>query len=75
MTVAIPGYGNAPPVTTGGRVFCVLFGLIGLPLFVIGAYSVGDHVLYGLHKLRTKIYERLLRRQAPSRRLVKYTSS
>ncbi|KAF2353425.1 Potassium channel domain, partial [Trinorchestia longiramus] len=26
------GYGNMAPVTTGGRLFCILFGFIGIPL-------------------------------------------
>ena len=58
------GYGNAPPLTTGGRVFCVLFGLLGLPLFVVTAYGVGDQLVDGFDALRVRLYKGLFRRQA-----------
>ena len=69
-SVCGPGYGNAPPVTTGGRVFCVFYGLVGLPLFIIAAYGIGDQLFDGIDKLRIRIYQDLLRRQAPPRRSV-----
>jgi potassium channel subfamily K, invertebrate len=37
-----PGYGNIVPVTFGGRLFCMLYALIGIPftLTVIADYGV-----------------------------------
>jgi len=67
-----PGYGNAPPATTGGRIFCVFYGLFGLPLFIIAAYGIGDRLFHGVDRLRVRIYEHLLKRKAPPRRFVYY---
>jgi len=64
------GYGNAPPRTSWGRLFCVLYGLFGLPLFVVAAYGIGDRLFHGMDGLRVRIYERLLHREAPPRRSV-----
>jgi len=65
-----PGYGNAPPLTVGGRAFCVLFGLFGLPLFVVAAYGIGDQLFDGIDVLRIRIRQRLLRRKALPQRSV-----
>lgn len=62
------GYGNAPPLTTGGRIFCVFYGLFGLPLFIIGAYGIGDRLFHAVDRLRVRICEGLLKRKAPPRR-------
>ena len=35
------GYGNISPVTTGGRVFCVFFALIGIPFALIMFAEIG----------------------------------
>jgi len=67
-----PGYGNAPPLTTGGRIFCVFYGLFGLPLFIIGAYGIGDRLFHAVDGLRVRICEGLLKRKAPPRRFVCY---
>ena len=69
-----PGYGNAPPLTVGGRAFCVLYGLFGLPLFIIAAYGIGDQLFHGIDKLRLRVYDRLLHRKAPPRKSVTRTS-
>ena len=65
-----PGYGNAPPLTAGGRAFCVLYGLFGLPLFIIAAYGIGDQLFSGIDKLRLRVYDRVLHRKAPPRKSV-----
>ena len=64
------GYGNAPPVTTSGRIFCVFYGLVGLPLFIVAAYAIGDRLFHAIDRLRVRIYEGLLKRKAPPRRFV-----
>ena len=58
------GYGNAPPLTTGGRIFCVLFGLFGLPLFVVAVFGVGDQMVRVFDAMRVRLYKGLFRREA-----------
>ncbi len=36
------GYGNIAPVTTGGRVFCILFAIIGIPFTLSVIADVGQ---------------------------------
>jgi hypothetical protein len=38
----ILGYGNIVPVTIPGRMFCIGFGLVGIPLFLIFIANIGD---------------------------------
>jgi len=64
VTICDSGYGNAPPLTTGGRIFCVLYGLFGLPLFVVTAYGIGDQMVDGFDTLRMRLYRGLFRRDA-----------
>jgi len=64
LTMCDSGYGNAPPLTTGGRIFCVLYGLFGLPLFVVAAYGIGDQLVNGFDALRMRLYKGLFRRDA-----------
>lgn len=40
-----PGYDNAPPLTVGGRIFYVLYGLFGLSLFIIAAYITASETI------------------------------
>jgi len=66
-SVCGPGYGNAPPLTTPGRIFCVLYGLFGLPLFIVAAYGIGDQMFYVTDKIRVRIYKHLGREAPPKR--------
>lgn len=38
----ILGYGNIVPATIPGRMFCIGFGLVGIPLFLIFIANIGD---------------------------------
>ncbi|XP_053305751.1 potassium channel subfamily K member 4-like [Spea bombifrons] len=38
------GFGNNSPKTEGGRLFCIFYALIGIPLFGILLAGVGDHL-------------------------------
>ncbi|CAI9568163.1 unnamed protein product [Staurois parvus] len=44
------GFGNNAPKTEGGRIFCIFYALIGIPLFGILLAGVGDHLGSSLRK-------------------------
>ncbi|XP_030577471.1 potassium channel subfamily K member 3a [Archocentrus centrarchus] len=50
------GYGHAAPSTDGGKVFCMLYALLGIPLTLVMFQSVGERintfVRYLLHRLK-----------------------
>ncbi|XP_043963200.1 potassium channel subfamily K member 3a [Gambusia affinis] len=50
------GYGHAAPSTVGGKVFCMLYALLGIPLTLVMFQSVGERintfVRYLLHRLK-----------------------
>ena len=39
------GYGHIAPSTTGGRVFCILFAIIGIPFTLTVIADVGQVIL------------------------------
>ena len=51
-----PGYGNFAAETFGGRIFCLLFGIIGIPLMltvlvdVSGLMAGGLEMAWSCHK-------------------------
>lgn len=45
MTIATVGYGDLAPVTTAGRVFTIIYVLIGLGIFVAAASALAEAVL------------------------------
>ena len=51
----MPGYGNISPATTGGRVFCVFFAIIGIPLFLVVAGAIGEKLKSASQKLEEKM--------------------
>ncbi|XP_029281240.1 LOW QUALITY PROTEIN: potassium channel subfamily K member 3a [Cottoperca gobio] len=53
------GYGHAAPSTNGGKVFCMLYALLGIPLTLVMFQSVGERintfVRYLLHRLKKRL--------------------
>ncbi|KAL6470196.1 hypothetical protein MHYP_G00213150 [Metynnis hypsauchen] len=49
------GYGNISPQTKWGRLFCICYALVGIPLFGFLLAGVGDHLGTGLRKAVAKI--------------------
>lgn len=38
------GYGNIAPSTEGGKIFCILYALFGIPLFGFLLAGIGDQL-------------------------------
>ena len=57
------GYGNYAPVTDGGRLFCVVFALTGIPLNFWLLKLIGEHMLNGEKLAITKVEMKLFNRQ------------
>ncbi|XP_023345518.1 potassium channel subfamily K member 18 isoform X2 [Eurytemora carolleeae] len=55
------GYGNFAAVTRGGRIFCLLFGIIGIPFMLSVLADVGSILAGALELAWTKNKERLTR--------------
>ncbi|XP_072278779.1 potassium channel subfamily K member 4 [Pyxicephalus adspersus] len=49
------GFGNNAPKTEGGRIFCIFYAIIGIPLFGILLAGVGDHLGSALRKGIAKV--------------------
>nr|XP_021135547.1 potassium channel subfamily K member 3 [Columba livia] len=51
-----PGYGHAAPSTDGGKVFCMVYALLGIPLTLVMFQSLGERintfVRYLLHRVK-----------------------
>lgn len=53
--MSIVGYGRIEPKTTSGRLFCVIFGVVGTPIVMITLANFGKY----LHDLVPKMRDRL----------------
>lgn len=42
--VLLAGFGNIAPHTKGGRIFCIIYALLGIPLFGFLLAGVGDQL-------------------------------
>ena len=42
------GYGHLTPQTQSGRLFLILFSLVGIPLNILALASVGEHITIGI---------------------------
>lgn len=40
----LSGFGNISPHTEGGRIFCIIYALLGIPLFGFLLAGVGDQL-------------------------------
>ncbi|XP_063059791.1 potassium channel subfamily K member 4 [Engraulis encrasicolus] len=49
------GYGNISPKTDGGKLFCIFYALVGIPMFGILLAGVGDHLGTGLRNAVAKV--------------------
>uniref|UniRef100_A0A914XAV2 Potassium channel domain-containing protein n=1 Tax=Plectus sambesii TaxID=2011161 RepID=A0A914XAV2_9BILA len=49
------GYGRIEPVTTKGRLFCVVFGIIGIPVMMLTLANLGKYISESGPKLRKKL--------------------
>ena len=56
------GYGNIVPKTVQGRLFCVLYVLIGIPGTCLTLKSIGDKITELFTKLITNFEKRILKR-------------
>ncbi|XP_022782616.1 potassium channel subfamily K member 9-like [Stylophora pistillata] len=61
--VTTVGYGNITPVTTGGRVLCIIFALIGIPINIIFLQLLGERMLRSEHFLVMKFEQGCLKRE------------
>ena len=56
------GYGHLAPSTFGGRMFCMVFALLGIPLNLMVLKHIGDRINEFIHwchyKIETKICKR-----------------
>ena len=52
------GYGNQTPKTTGGRIFCVFYALIGIPLCLTYLAFIGQRIQSISKWLTMKLYRR-----------------
>uniref|UniRef100_A0A8C4I4T3 Potassium channel subfamily K member 4 n=1 Tax=Dicentrarchus labrax TaxID=13489 RepID=A0A8C4I4T3_DICLA len=68
------GFGNISPKTEGGKLFCIFYALVGIPMFGILLAGVGDHLGTGLRKAVAKI-ETLFRKWRVSPTIVRVISA
>lgn len=57
------GYGNVPPKTDGGKIFCIFFILFGIPANLILLQKIGEHMLSVQKKMIRKIEMTLFKRE------------
>ncbi|KAM4546171.1 potassium channel subfamily K member 4 [Fundulus diaphanus] len=55
------GYGNISPKSDGGKLFCILYALVGIPMFGILLAGVGDHLGTWLRNTVAKIEKLFLK--------------
>uniref|UniRef100_A0A8C8R9Z0 Potassium channel subfamily K member 4 n=1 Tax=Pelusios castaneus TaxID=367368 RepID=A0A8C8R9Z0_9SAUR len=57
------GFGNTSPKTEGGRLFCIFYALVGIPLFGMLLAGVGDHLGFSLRQAIGKVEDIFLKWQ------------
>ncbi|XP_074861332.1 potassium channel subfamily K member 4 [Carettochelys insculpta] len=57
------GFGNTSPKTEGGRLFCIFYALVGIPLFGMLLAGVGDHLGFSLRQAIGKVEDVFLKWQ------------
>lgn len=71
--LVISGYGNMVPVTTGGRIFCMFYALIGIPGTCLVLKSIGDQIAILISVAITNFEKKCLRRARPLKVKMKTT--
>lgn len=49
------GFGNTAPRTDGGRIFCIFYALLGIPLFGMLLAGVGDQLGSSLRRAIARV--------------------
>lgn len=44
ISIVSTGYGNIAPSTEGGKIFCILYAIFGIPLFGFLLAGIGDQL-------------------------------
>lgn len=44
LSLCLTGYGNIAPSTEGGKIFCILYAIFGIPLFGFLLAGIGDQL-------------------------------
>ncbi|XP_073240420.1 uncharacterized protein [Porites lutea] len=60
------GYGHVTPCTDGGRIFCILYALVGIPLTWLMLSTLAQHINHWIGLALECCHERVLKRK-PSR--------
>ncbi|XP_013421280.1 potassium channel subfamily K member 10 [Lingula anatina] len=50
------GYGNISPTTAGGRAFCVIYAIFGIPMMGVILATIGQKIKNGAQKLRNRCF-------------------
>ncbi|KAH7721362.1 Protein EGL-23 a [Aphelenchoides avenae] len=72
------GYGNVAPKTHEGRLFCILYGLIGIPFTLLAIADLGkflSEMLDGWQKACTKFYKRVRQKAMGLRKSISKSES
>ena len=56
--ISFSGYGHLSPETPGGKIFCMIFALFGIPLNIMILKLVGDRILSLIELTLRSIQER-----------------
>ena len=54
--VSTIGYGNVYPITTGGKIFTMIYAIIGIPFFGIFLARIGDYLMNKVNVIEFKIF-------------------
>ena len=42
MMLSVPGYGHIFPRTIAGKMFCIVYALVGIPILLVFMAKIGD---------------------------------
>ncbi|MEE6494287.1 hypothetical protein FKM82_017081 [Ascaphus truei] len=70
----LPGYGNIAPSTEGGKIFCILYAIFGIPLFGFLLAGIGDQLGTIFGKSIAKV-EKVFRKKQVSQTKIRVIST